>query len=121
MTVGALRQRLLAFDQNAEVFVSEPFGKNDQENHVVFGAAYLVTDGTHVWFERYEDDDIGYEIDAIGEYVIDHALSDDEYVDLVFSKDEHGYTMEDIRQNCSANIYEWFLNNEYRKEMYPNV
>ena len=119
MTVGALRQRLLAFDQNAEVFISEPFGKDDQENHVAFGAAYLATDGSRVWFETYGDDDIGYELDAISEYVIDHALSDDEYVDIVCSKDEHGYTREDIRRNCPASAYEWLLNNEYRKEAYP--
>lgn len=121
MTVKSLIKCLEGMNPDAEVFTSEPYEKDSQENHTAFGARYLVSHGNYIWFERYGDEDIGYEVECIIEEVINGAMSDEDYIDILFDKDEHGYTMEDIRLNCSRDIYQWLHDNEYRKEMYPNV
>lgn len=121
MTVKSLIKCLEGMNPDAEVYVSEPHSNNAQENHTEFGARYLVSRGDYVWFERYCDEDIGYEVDCGAEYAKEHALSDEDFIDMLFDKSEHGYTMEDIRLNCSPSTYRWLRDNEYRKEMYPDV
>lgn len=121
MTVKSLIKCLEGLDPDAEVFTCEPYGKDAQENHTAFGIRYLVNHGDYVWFETYGDEDIGYEVECIADYATEHAMSDEDYIDMIFDKEEHGYTLEDIRLNCEPSIYYWLRDNEYRKEMYPDA
>lgn len=120
MTVGSLLRILDGMNPDAEVFVSEPHYKDAQENHTAYGARCVVSHGNYIWFETYGDEDIGYEVDCIADYAREHAVSDNDFIDMIFAKDGHGYTMEDIRSSCEPSVYYWLRDNEYRKEMYPD-
>lgn len=121
MTVASLIKSLQYLTPEAEVFISEPIGCDEQENHTYFGIRYICCDskGEKVWFDTYGGEDIGHEMDAMIDYCIEYAISDNDYIDMVFSKEEHGYTLEDIRLNCEPSVYYWLRDNEYRKELYP--
>lgn len=121
MTVRSLLHSLIYADPDAEVFLSAPFGKDEQEYHVAFGARYVVNDhyNGRVWFETYGDENITEEVNEIISVALETGMSDEDYVDTLFDRHEHGYTLADIKANCSDDIYQWLLDNEYRKEMYP--
>lgn len=121
MNVRQLKKILESHDDNEIVYLSNPnyFGDDKQKRHEN-GVRYLVSSKNgEVWFETYEDENIYEECEAIIAEALETAMSDNDVIDILFHQDEHGYTLEDIRKNCEPSFYEWCLNSEYRKDMYP--
>lgn len=121
MKVKQLKKILEGLNDEAVVYISAPRGSDYQENHETRGVRYVINANEEVWFETYGDEDIAAEVESMQEYAINSFVSDNDFIDMLFDDEEHGYTLEDIRKNCEPSLYYWCLNNEYRKELYPNV
>jgi hypothetical protein len=123
MRVKELKKILDGMNEEAIVYISNPnlYGSDYQTAHETCGIRYVVSANEEVWFETYADENIGDEVEAVADMIIENGMSDNDYVDELFAPDGHAYTMEDIRKNCEPSVYYWLRDNEYRKEMYPDV
>lgn len=119
MNVRQLKKILSNCNDDAIVYIGNPvYCRSDyQKAHENYGARYVVSTNEEVWFETYSQEDIEMELEAIVEVAIDTSLSDNDVIDILFSQDEHGYTIEDIRK-ADEDLYKFCINNEYYRECY---
>lgn len=59
---------------------------------------------------------VNTKINAFAEMAFNEGWSDQDYIDEVM----YLFTMEDIYKGCDRTTYNWFLMNEYRRDMYPD-
>lgn len=106
MTVKTLKAMIANAPDDAIVYLENPhLFKDNQEAHELAGARYTICDGECLWFERYCDEEIQGEIDAIEEVAMLEMWGDEEFADEVLNPHRHGYTLEDIRKNCNKDTY----------------
>lgn len=107
MTVRELKRQLESCNDDATVYISEPYivSEDPQTVHERVGVRLVVYCGDEVWFETYGEEAIDDEIDAIAEAATEEDWDEWDFYDVLFSPNEHGYTLEDIRKNC-PNRYE---------------
>ena len=118
MNVRQLRKALEFCNGDAIVYIGNPNGVSDyQTAHELLGIRYAVNANEEVWFETYDGEDIKEEIEAIVEACLESNVSDEEFIDILFDNDKHGYTLEDIRK-ANESVYQFCMNNEYCKDMY---
>lgn len=120
MTVRKLIEALNFCNPNAEVFIGNPnhFGSDYQTAHEDVGVRYVVNGNKEVWFETYGGENIEEEYDAIAERAMDESWTDWDFIAELFGKDNHGYTIEDIKRNCSQDKVDFVFRimNEYEVE-----
>ena len=110
MTVKELKKMIANAPDDALVYLENPhMFKNAQKAHELAGVRYSICDGDYFWFERYCDENIADEVEAIANVAIEEGWGDEEYVMEVLGKEGHGYTLEDIKKNCNKDVYEFIV------------
>lgn len=118
MNVRQLKKALENCSDDAIVYIGNPnHAKSYQAAHEDIGVRYVVSQNEEVWFETYGNEDIETELEAIISVAIESAMSDNEVIDILFSQDEHGYTIDDIKK-VNSSLYDFCMNNDYGKDTY---